>query len=110
MNKRTLTALKGSIAKWTKVATDRKHDCGIDDCPLCKLFYAPADKCRGCPVSAKTGVGGCRCTPWQDWALAFPWNAVRRATTPALRKLARAELRFLQSLLPKPARKKRKVA
>lgn len=100
MNKRTLKALRGSIAKWEKIVSGDAEDMGAENCPLCKLFVE--DFCDGCPVRKESGVPGCIQTPWHRWAKAqnqrFHWTA----NTKRRKKLAQAELDYLKSLLPQP--------
>ena len=38
MNRKTLTALKGSIKKWEKIVAGTGSDNGYQNCPLCALF------------------------------------------------------------------------
>lgn len=110
MNKRTLTALQGSIEKWRQIANGTMADMGTDNCPLCHTFYREKN-CRGCPVSAATGESGCVDTPYVAWreeqvltrgalsyALSVGWCVV--ADTPELVRLAKREVKFLRSLLP----------
>ena len=106
MNRRTLAALKGSIKKWKKIVAGTGGDNGYDDCPLCALFMIdrsnPGPTCKGCPVAAQAGQGGCRGTPYELWSKLFsvlvrPWHAKTKVKKAAARK----ELAFLKSLLPK---------
>ena len=46
MNQATLTALRGSIAKWEHVVDGTGEENGARDCTLCQEF----DDCEGCPV------------------------------------------------------------
>lgn len=103
MKQQTLKALKGSIAKWRSIVAGTGSDRMSDNCPLCELF---AKDCRGCPVKRKTRKTGCAGSPWMEWA-ATQGSKGRlaslgqyRANTPELKKLAKAELSFLRSLLP----------
>ena len=96
--------LKGSIEKWKRVAAGTHEDQGINDCPLCKLFFMKG--CQGCPVSEKTGQTVCRDSPYPVWGLAVMARVKQTATNKKLKKLARAELNFLRSLLPKKRRTK----
>ena len=108
MNKHTLAALKGSILKWKKIVAGTSFDSGGSNCPLCLLFAQRQLSCSGCPVYEKTGEAECRDTPYKRWQSAGGYY--RTANTAALKAAARAELRFLQSLLPKPKPKKRRTA
>lgn len=93
MSKRMLKALRGSIAKWEKIVAGTGSDMGADNCPLCKTYAPPPQiHCGACPVAAKTGRGECRGTPYSQF---------RRASSESERhEAAKAELAFLQSLLP----------
>lgn len=104
MNKSTLVALKGSIAKWQAIAKGTGIDRGMDNCPLCQKFYTlerahVEEGCNSCPVFKKTGLQGCGGTPYDDW-VSNP-SVFGRATTPKFKKIARDEVKFLKSLLPK---------
>ena len=98
MNRKTLKALKGSISKWEAIIAGNAYDLGAENCPLCELFVE--DFCYKCPVRESSGAPGCIYTPWHDWAKAQGARLVWRADTPRRKKLAQAELKFLQSLLP----------
>jgi hypothetical protein len=90
MDKRTLTALKGSIAKWEAIVDAMGEDDAAINCPLCSLFNTARTKnpCVGCPVRARTGLWGCENTPYIQYE--------DEPTT----ENAQAELDFLKSLLP----------
>lgn len=73
-----LTALAGSIIKWSKIVKAFKdvegtsndpmyEENGCVDCPLC-VSYADVDGCNGCPIKEDTGYRGCVNTPYDDWA------------------------------------------
>ena len=99
MDEKTLTALKGSIAKWERIVKRTGVDNGSENCPLCHI-YLPL-KCQGCPVGKH-----CIDTVWGKWTLhhAVVHHKPRRSIVGKCRtckKLAREELEFLQSLLPK---------
>ena len=105
-----LEALKGSIKKWKKIVAGRGRDLGVGNCPLCTMFFY--DKCRGCPVARRTGKKYCRGSPYARWADAM-WDPTailrpRNARDAKFVELARAELKFLERLLPK-AKVKRKT-
>lgn len=105
MNAETLEALKASIEKWKRNAVAAKPShfkVGSLDCPLCALFYEQA--CRGCPVRMRTKRTGCERTPYLDAYIALrKWESgVGNADT--AHEAARAEVSFLESLLPVPAK------
>lgn len=112
MNQRTLTALRASIEHWERnaAATDpRKVRMGTQACALCAEFYDQSDMCKGCPIYTATGRDGCRNTPYGE-ASSYIRDAefCRRTFSPEMtaeamasfRTAARAEVRFLSSLLP----------
>jgi hypothetical protein len=108
MNAKTLKALKGSIRKWEKIVAGMGGDRGPANCALCEMFLHE-HACRGCPVYSRTGQEGCRGTPYDDWKGRRHPHGQNEvfATTPHYKSAARAEVRFLKSLLPKatPERK-----
>lgn len=102
MDERTLTALKGSIAKWERMAADNRDDAEAAadvDCPLCVLFNKAAVRdegdCIGCPVFEKTGRRYCTNTPYVHWA-----DAADNGDDEWMQDAAEDELDFLRSLLP----------
>lgn len=101
MDARTLEALKASIAKWERNAEAEKPDkylTGVNDCPLCALFYAKG--CVGCPVRDHTGWALCDGSPYQEAFDAWErWDDGDGAADEA-HALAREEVAFLKSLLP----------
>ena len=97
MNAKTLKALKGSIAKWRKIVAGKEFDAKSENCPLCILFTF---SCEPCPVARKTKQHECRGTPYDTEWLPLG-GAYKKASTPKLKKAARAELSFLKSLLPR---------
>lgn len=72
MDERTLTALKGSIAKWEGIVAGTVENRGFHNCPLCARFHPEATNrsyrgphvCEGCPVKDKTGKSLCRGSPY----------------------------------------------
>lgn len=103
MNKKTLTALRGSIAKWERILAGDEGDSGSDNCPLCHLFLSYSE-CRGCPVAARTGKSLCMDTPYDAWlALDTTIDSPTFAETDEQKVAAQAELDFLKSLLPENA-------
>ncbi|MCK5600996.1 hypothetical protein KAR91_03945 [Candidatus Pacearchaeota archaeon] len=101
MDRRTLTALKGSIHKWQRIIDDRRAtDNGAENCTLCKTFVY----CSSCPV------GDCDKSPYAEWAEHHRevhnhyWNdgpKRRHKDCPKCIELATKERDFLISLLPK---------
>ena len=111
MNKKTETALNGSIRKWERIVTSpRSFDKGTDNCPLCHSFLN--FDCEGCPVQEKTGAYGCVGSPYIEWAehhgkIHYSGMSLHRYTgCVKCLELAKAELAFLRSLLPKKRAKK----
>lgn len=105
MNKRTLTALRGSIKKWEKIVAGTGIDKGYENCPLCRLFFSvDYFNCTGCPVAAMSGRDNCLGTPYYEYRRAADnWG---ESTPETIKKQAERELAFLKSLLPKPKRRK----
>ena len=106
MNKKTKEALLLSIEKWKQIENGEMIDDGANNCALCEAFHE--DMCKGCPVAKATQDNGCHNTPYQWWGdEQFMrgrrlWNGdLFIADTPELVKLASAERKFLESLLPK---------
>ena len=97
MPAKTLKALQGSIQKWEKIVEGAGRDEGPRNCPLCKLFHA--NGCDGCPVATRTNKPYCISSPYEAWDN-YSFD-VGEATDATSRKFARAELKFLKSLLPK---------
>ena len=102
MNRKTLTALKESIAHWERLATGKASSgegVGVHHCALCQLFYYKG--CSGCPVKKETGDPQCIGSPYM--------KAYHASYTPAgnqsynnkkFKAAAAKELEFLKSLLP----------
>ena len=114
MNKRTLKALKESIAHWKRMRNYTKKDISkldeeieepyCSDCPLCGLFINKRDdmwsECVGCPVANRAGNTGCVGTPYG--AAADAWDEWVDGLSPrrTWQIFADKEIKFLESLLP----------
>lgn len=117
MPEASLTALRGSIAKWQAIVDGTGGDWGTENCPLCVLFYDCTDEpedhengpinCSGCPVSAHTGASDCIGSPYIKWMLVQP-SLIRPfyARTIKQKLAAKRELAFLISLLPPDAKER----
>ena len=107
MNAETLKALKESIWKWEQIIAGTGIDVGVDNCPLCCLFYWQGRKrCLSCPVYMETGGKCCSKSPYEDWAdHQNEWHHIPinkyYILCPTCRRLAKEEFAFLKSLLPK---------
>lgn len=109
MDKKTLKALKDSIAKWernTQAITPYGASISADDCPLCDLFFRDRGgpySCRGCPVAECTGRAICNGTPYEDAVRARrAWTYMKdEQSREVFVKAAQEEVDFLKSLLPK---------
>lgn len=104
MDKDTLKALHGSIAKWEAVAAGTDGDRGPENCPLCTRFLE--NYCEGCPVRETTAQPYCRSTPYIEWCRSTLHvqranGHGRFATNRKTRALAKREVKFLKSLLSK---------
>lgn len=103
MNKHAHTALLESIEKWRQIEVGEMADMGVSNCSLCMEFWT-IYSCNGCPVSAHTGYKFCIATLYEEWgevqASTNLLGEIPVADTPELVHLARAERKFLESLLP----------
>lgn len=109
MTPSTLKALRGSIEKWEAIANGSGEDLGPENCSLCKKFFRR--DCDGCPVYEATGEECCQGSPYERWGeLKSPDVAIRarglrvearRAVSDRAKEIARKEVAFLKSLLPK---------
>ena len=109
MDKKTLKALKESIAKWeknTQAKTPTDFLIGADKCPLCKLFLSNA--CYGCPIANKMCEPFCLRTPYRtvedhflDWKDQFMSGEDCTRSKHIAIVAAKREVKFLKSLLPK---------
>ena len=96
MDKETREALLGSIEKWKQIVAGTGDDYGWENCPLCTMFHHGG--CEGCPVAEKAGDTFCRGTPYVNYRRAS--HIFSGATPEEITTAAKAELAFLQSLLP----------
>jgi hypothetical protein len=97
MDERTLTALRGSIAKWEGIVAGTAKNEGAGNCPLCQLFLVPAplgSECVGCPVRDRSGASNCFNTPYMNFVWTWPLYSEKK------HEHAKRELEFLTSLLP----------
>ena len=78
-----------SIQKWRDIVDGKGVDDGMKNCALCEKFNK-FEGCYGCPVAEKTGQCFCEGTPYE------------RIGYPISKRLALAELRFLESLKKEP--------
>lgn len=104
MNPRAHKALLESIEKWRQIEAGEMADLGVHNCSLCMEFWD--QRCVDCPVQRRTMYSGCVGTPYEEWSDAqsdfdgYLMDTILVADTPALVRLARAERKFLESLLP----------
>lgn len=106
MDAATLEALRGSIAKWEGIVAGTTEDLGPQNCPLCIKFRNGKSthvKCDGCPVRERTGRNGCSESPYDDYEKYFEDVELGDVDFEEVvaRSLAKDELDFLKSLLPK---------
>lgn len=92
MDERTKIALEGSIAKWESIVKGTGIDMGVNNCPLCAVFYR-SHNCNGCPVKQRTGRSYCHQTPYQQFN-----NALFAGQFALAHEYAEKELEFLESL------------
>lgn len=118
MDAKTLAALIAGAEKWDRNALAKKpEDAEIygGSCELCKMFcdkHPHYDACLGCPVMAATGDPDCAGTPWgrasealSGWENSRQWGDARENSNARarFRRAAKAEAKFLRSLIPKGA-------
>jgi len=102
MNRKILKALKGSIKKWEDIVDETGIDDGSDNCPLCEVCRYT---CDGCPIRIKKKVT-CSSTPYGEWKTHHYYKHDKedlplKVECPECEKLAKKELKFLKSFLPK---------
>jgi len=88
MNKKTLTALNGSIKHWRRMRDNKARSGEMPDswnCPLCDLYLTNSRLCEGCPIQKHTGKQLCKGTPykrawsvWKDWGFGS-WPFIQEA-------------------------------
>lgn len=108
MDKDALTALKSSIEKWKKNSRVRDINnakIGAENCPLCNLYLNTLKSCERCPVYSKTGKKYCENTPFDsiDYfsSILDSSEKLNSSQMKEFRKVAKQEVKFLESLLPK---------
>ena len=106
-SKRALTALKGSIVKWSDIMNGDGVDEGPDNCPLCMLYFPDCDKC---PICIETGEICCEKTPYDEWEEYFRCRRKRRAYDSKSFRLAMAERDWLEALYKKLVRRNKQKA
>lgn len=112
MKREERAAILGSIKKWENIAFSGGHDLGDKNCDLCKYSDHNSFGCRLCPIRRKTGLFGCQLTPYIAW---YRHHVCKNGThtyypgwkveCPECLKLAKAEIKFLKTLLPKRRKK-----
>lgn len=106
MTPTTLKALKLSIAHWDRLAKNKGKKgeaVGPEHCALCEMFLIGPNYCKGCPVSEKTGRASCSEAPYP--AADALWKKYELKQKPDFLAVAKLELAFLKSLLPKKGKK-----
>jgi hypothetical protein len=108
VNAETLKALKGSIEKWERIVDGTGKDYGTKNCPLCEMFDTVVG-CHPCPVGSCYGNPNSYYPEWKEHQMRkhnkpqFSYPLEVECST--CKRIAKAELRFLKSLLPKEATK-----
>lgn len=110
MDKRTLTALKTSIAHWQEISVATRKTMpriGGNTCALCIEFnHRKSDEdCLGCPVREKTNYPYCQNSPYEKVEELFSNFGAQtliddNTHISTFRRAAKRELDFLISLLP----------
>lgn len=103
MDEDVKVALEASIEHWKQNAENpQEAKIGITACALCMMFNRKDmayGYCEGCPVYEKTARKWCGGTPYADFIrINRAEFRSARAWTNALRKAAKAEVVFLESL------------
>lgn len=110
MNPLTLKALQASIAHWKRMIkqTTPNEEPFAENCPLCDRFGCPVCVLNGemCPVHKSTGWRDCQGSPWGYAADVFLAWKLGLGTRAEWRVAAKAEVAFLESLVPKTHKKK----
>jgi len=110
MDKVTLKALQESIAHWYRLSTATtieeitSEGYGRKSCPLCAIFnanYESKEDCDGCPVAEATGVAYCVGSPYALAEISLDWEKGGFPREEYDQSTIDAEIRFLESLLPK---------
>jgi hypothetical protein len=121
MPRKTLKALKQSIAHWQRMIDDPdgEDQPNGSQCALCRIFLPQTERwdedpnnCVGCPVMARTRLSLCRGTPYGAARKAYlSHNYVRdEKSRNYFISRARKELTFLKSLLPPTERTRKSVS
>lgn len=105
MDKETLEALRGSIQKWENIVAGTGVDDGMDNCPLCQMFFDEDEICTGCPVAIESTAPLCFNTPYSSWRVIqlSAWgvdNHESKVFSSKSMTAAIAMLNYLKSLLP----------
>lgn len=106
--KRVLKAIRGSIEKWQKIIRGEGVDYGVENCPLCDLFYQEGS-CPDCPVNHDGNHPDCQATPYyrfrlESYRLAAGGLVIRN---PRSENAAKEELEFLKGVLRRELGKNR---
>ncbi|HLF66427.1 MAG TPA: hypothetical protein VI522_02300 [Gammaproteobacteria bacterium] len=101
----TAQALDESIAHWQRMLKltiedirNNKEYPSARNCALCSLYICNFN-CNGCPVNHKTGLDGCKGTPYQEATDLY--EAIYKGTPHAIKtfhKAVQKEVQFLESL------------
>jgi hypothetical protein len=92
---RQIKALKASISHWKRNASASSFNevqIGPEFCALCKNYWVTS--CKNCPVKLHTKKSFCGGTPWERCSCSKMGGDFL-----SLIEAAKAELRFLQSIL-----------
>jgi len=104
ITQRQAKALEGSVEKWWKIVKGTGVDAGVNNCPLCQLYYHHSsglyyNTCKGCPVRNDTQYADCRGTPYYRWKDLFGLWVNKKARTKKQKAAAQAMLSYLEDLL-----------
>jgi hypothetical protein len=104
-------ALQQSIAHWKRLRDGKERDdesTDGDSCALCVLFSTLGEGCAKCPVCQKTTYLSCGGSPWWDAHLAYWERDIDTASKRKWKTAAKRQVAFLESLLPKTRKPRRR--
>jgi len=104
MSKRAEKALRASIKHWKIDVLKNNIRPSYENCPLCQLYNNwdtnPYKICKPCPIYKKTKSTCCDNTVYPNYM-----DAYKNHEYAAMKKHARAMIKFMTNLLPKAGEK-----
>ncbi len=96
MSERAEKALRASIKHWKLDVLKNGVYPYTPDCSLCKIYNNYQNGCRPCPIFRETGMTGCTGTAYNHYCNIH----TSYKNTTAMKKHARAMIKFMEDLLP----------